>query len=285
MLTMNRRTTIRHGLAACAALLAVTTAATPAFAASSREEARLIEASGVLEELRASRDQYIPDRLLERAYGIAVIPGVVKGGLGIGGRFGRGVLVVRDKDGRFTNPAFVNLTGGSFGWQIGVQSIDVVLVFTTRAGIEGITDGQLTLGADASVAAGPIGRQASAGTDPSFSKEVYSYSRTRGLFAGLALDGSAITIDRKANARFYKQRVTASDIFTARVTTDSDTTKRFLRAVQTSTTSVPGTHQAAKDSAAATPAPATDAAPAASATDATTFPMEDSQPGQEPPKQ
>jgi lipid-binding SYLF domain-containing protein len=283
---MNRRTTIRNGLAACAAVLAFTATSAPALAASSREEARLIEASGVLEELRASRDQFIPDRLLERAYGIAVIPGVVKGGLGIGGRFGRGVLVVRDKDGRFTNPAFINLTGGSFGWQIGVQSIDVVLVFTTRAGIEGITDGQLTLGADASVAAGPVGRQASASTDPSFSKEVYSYSRTRGLFAGLALDGSAITIDRKANSRFYNQRVTASDIFSARVTTDSDTVKRFLRAVQTSTASAPGAAPAA--AAAATAAPAVEpAAPSGTepAPGATTFPMEDSQPGQEPPKQ
>ncbi len=280
---MNRRTTIRNGLLACAAVLAATITSTAAFAASSREEARLIEASGVLEELRASRDQFIPDRLLERAYGIAVIPGVVKGGLGIGGRFGRGVLVVRDKDGRFTNPAFVNLTGGSFGWQIGVQSIDVVLVFTTRAGIEGITDGQLTLGADASVAAGPVGRQASASTDPSFSKEVYSYSRTRGLFAGVALDGSAITIDRKANARFYNQRVTASDIFAARVTTDSETVKRFLRAVQTST-AAPSATPAAPE-AAATPAPAAEPSATQPAPGATTFPMEDSQPGQEPPKQ
>src|SRR3981189_1807869 len=104
-----------------------------------------------------------------------------------GGRRGHGVLVVRDKDGRFTSPVFVTMTGGSFGWQWGVQSTDIVLVFTTRRGIEGITGGKVTLGADASVAAGPVGRQASAATDAGFTSEVYSYSRTRGVFAGIAL--------------------------------------------------------------------------------------------------
>jgi lipid-binding SYLF domain-containing protein len=280
----------RHGLTAVALTILATAMAPAAMSPvladeSPREEARLIAAAGVLEELRASRDQYIPDRILERAYGIAVIPNVVKGGLGIGARFGQGVLVVRDKDGRFTNPVFVNLTGGSFGWQVGVQSIDVVLVFTTRQGIEGITDGQLTLGADASVAAGPVGRQAAASTDPSFSKEVYSYSRARGLFAGLALDGSAITINRKSNNRFYKQRATPSDIFASRVTTNADAAKRFLRAVQTSTAAV-APAAAGAPAAASSPmdAPAQPvAAPASS--DATTFPMEDPKPGQEPPPQ
>jgi lipid-binding SYLF domain-containing protein len=281
---MNRSVNLRLWFAAACALAALALVATPSLAqTSSREEARLIEASGVLEELRSTRDQFIPDRLLERAYGIAVVPNVVKGGLGIGGRFGRGVLVVRDKDGRFTNPVFVNLTGGSFGWQIGVQSIDVVLVFTTREGIEGITDGQLTLGADASVAAGPVGRQASASTDPSFSKEVYSYSRTRGLFAGLALDGSAITIDRKANSRFYKKRASAADIFAARVSTDSDNAKRFLRAVQTSTTVTPSAAKNSKAPAATTTPAETPSPEAQAQSSATSFPMEDSQPGQEPP--
>ncbi|MEZ5473525.1 MAG: lipid-binding SYLF domain-containing protein [Steroidobacteraceae bacterium] len=250
-----------------------------------REEARLIEAAGVLEELRMTRDQFIPDRLLERAYGIAVLPNVVKGALGIGARFGKGVLVVRDKDGRFTNPVFIQIGGGSFGWQIGVQSADLVLVFTTRRGIEGITDGKLTLGADASVAAGPVGRSASASTDASFTAEVYSYSRTRGLFAGIALDGTALTIDGRANKRFYKKRASATDIMTGQVSTDADEARRFLRAVQTATAS-------------ATPTPAATAAPAATAepmpmdqstspsndSGATTFPMPDPEPGAEPPR-
>src|SRR5581483_40511 len=173
--------------------------------AQAREEGRLLMASQVLEELRTTRDQYIPDRLLERAYAIAVIPDMVKGAFFFGGRHGNGVLVVRDKDGRFSNPVFITMTGGSFGFQWGVQATDIVLVFTTRKGVEGITGGKITLGADASVAAGPVGRQASAATDATFKAEVYSYSRTRGVFAGIALDGTAITIDDDADGRFYKK--------------------------------------------------------------------------------
>jgi lipid-binding SYLF domain-containing protein len=146
----------------------------PAFA-SAREEARLIEASGVLEELRTQRDTLIPDRLLSRAYGIAVIPNVIKVAAVVGGRRGSGALVVRDANGRFSNPIMISMTGGNVGWQIGVQSTDIVLVFTTRKSIEGITDGKLTLGGDASVAAGPVGRAASAATDQNFTAEVYSY--------------------------------------------------------------------------------------------------------------
>src|SRR3569833_162934 len=130
-----------------------------------------------------------------------------------GGRRGDGILVYRDKDGRFTNPIFITMTGGSFGWQWGVQKTDIVLVFTTKKGIEGITGGKVTLGADASVAAGPVGRESSASTDMSFKAEVYSYSRSRGVFAGLAIDGTVISIDDDENEAFYrKQGVTASDI-------------------------------------------------------------------------
>src|ERR1044072_3988465 len=159
----------------------------PAFA-SAREEARLIEASGVLEELRGQRDTLIPDRLMSRAYGIAVIPNVVKVAVGVGGRRGSGALVVRDANGRFSNPIMVSITGGHVGWKNGVQSTDIVLVFPTRKSTEGIPDGKLALGGDASVAAGPVGRSASAATDQNFTAEVYSYSRNRGLFAGVSLE-------------------------------------------------------------------------------------------------
>lgn len=268
-------------------LIAVT-AAGGAFA-QAREEARLLVAAQVLEELRGQRDQMIPDRLLERAYGIVVVPEVIKAGLIVGGRSGRGVLVVRDKQGRFSNPVFVRLAGGSFGWQAGVQETDVVLVFTTRRGVEGITDGKLTLGADASVAAGPVGRQASAATDASFSAEVYSYSRNRGLFAGVALDGSALTIDARANANFYgRPRVAASDIISGSVASRSDMTQRFLKAVASSTT--PAAQQGSTGTAAAAPAgpaqpeesAASTPAPGAAPSGARTFPMEDQQPGGEP---
>src|ERR1700753_323006 len=192
--------------------------------AQAREQGRLLMASQVLEELRSSRDQYIPDRLLERAYAIAVIPDMTKIAFFFGGRRGHGVMVVRHQDGRFTSPTFITMTGGSFGWQWGAQSTDIMLVFTTRRGVEGITGGKFTLGADASVAAGPVGRQAAgaagpsgrqapAATDASLKAEVYSYSRTRGVFAGLAVDGSVISIDDDANETFYgKPNVMASDI-------------------------------------------------------------------------
>jgi len=254
--------------------------------AQAREQGRLLMASQVLEELRSARDQYIPDRLLERAYAIAVIPDMTKIAFFAGGRRGHGVLVVRDKDGRFTSPTFITMTGGSFGWQWGVQSTDIMLVFTTRKGVEGITGGKFTLGADASVAAGPVGRQASASTDTSFKAEVYSYSRTRGVFAGLAVDGTALTIDDDANEVFYgKPDVLASDIISGKVRSNDESARRFMTAVNSSTgaqaavTASAPVSQPANGVQSDAPAP-TRAAPPASG--AQSFPMEDPNPGKEP---
>jgi len=258
--------------------------AQPAFA-SAREEARLIEASGVLEELGAQRDTAIPDRLLARAYGIAVIPNVIKVAAVVGGRRGSGALVVRDANGKFTDPIMVSITGGNVGWQIGVQSTDIVLVFTTKKSIEGITDGKLTLGADASVAAGPVGRAASAATDQNFSAEVYSYSRNRGLFAGIAIDGSVIAIDTKSNTRLYGKSAPAREIIAGTVTTDAEAAQRFERAILASTA---GAHVAVAPQSAATTTPDTGPASAPEETappsGSQTFPMEDAKPGAEPPR-
>src|SRR5579864_3893682 len=253
---------------------------TAAADAPGREQARLLTATQVLEELRGARDQAIPDRLLERAYGIAVIPDMTKVAFFAGGRRGHGVLVVRDKQGRFSSPVFVTMTGGSFGWQWGVQSADLVLVFTTPKGVEGINGGKVTLGADASVAAGPVGRQASAATDTSFKAEVYSYSRSRGVFAGIALDGTAITIDDDADAAFYdKHEVAASDIMSGAVTSNDESSRRFMAAVATST----GLQQRSASAAGAAPESAPNPAPAPAAPKgAQSFPLSDPQPGQEP---
>lgn len=267
-----------------AALAAVQAA--PALA-SAREEARLIEASGVLEELFAQRDTSIPEKLMARAYGVAVIPNVVKVAAVVGGRRGSGAMVVRDANGKFSDPIMVSLTGGNVGWQIGVQSTDIVLVFTTAKGIEGIADGKLTLGADASVAAGPVGRAASASTDQNFTAEVYSYSRNRGLFAGIALDGSILSIDSKSNKGLYGKSAPASDIIARRISTDVDAAKRFERAILASTaghaisSTSASNAKTAPDSAGAQGTEEPAAAPAAGAI---TFPMEDSQPGAEPPR-
>lgn len=277
----------RFALPAVLAALVMAFAATHVYA-QAREQGRLLMATEVLEEIRASRDQFIPERLLERAYGIVVVPSVTKVAFIAGGRWGKGVMVVRDRNGNFTNPVFVNLAGASFGWQWGGQSTDIVLVFTTQAGVEGITDGKLTLGADASVAAGPVGRSASAATDQNFAAEVYSYSRSRGLFAGIALDGTSLSVDSRANAAYYRKRgVKASDIVSGAVTTSDDTARRFLAAVATSTT---GTAPAA----AGTAAPSTTGSSGSTSlaegpgsttrpsSEARTFPMEDPEPGREP---
>jgi len=276
-------------------LLAVITLTTSAAvcAQAAREEGRLLYADQVLRDLRSQRDQAIPDRLLERAYGIAVFPDLTKLAFFAGGRRGHGVLVVRDKQGRFTNPVFVTMTGGSFGWQWGLQFTDIVLVFTTPKGVEGINGGKVTLGAGASVAAGPVGRDASAATDAGFKAEVYSYSRNKGVFAGLSLDGSVITIDDHANAAFYKKPgVTAGDIMAGNVTTDDESARRFLSAVNTSTTSTTAhrTASAAGPTPSAAVPPTT--APAAVTAEpaaghsapaaAQSFPLADPQPGKEP---
>ncbi|MDX1516675.1 MAG: lipid-binding SYLF domain-containing protein, partial [Woeseiaceae bacterium] len=167
-------------LAACAVLVSSLAIA------ATREEQRVADAADVLDQLLRIPEQAIPPTLLSRAYAVAVIPNVVKVGFGLGARRGKGILVVRQDDESWSNPAFIALTGGSVGWQVGAQSTDVILVFKTRKGVDGIANGKLTLGADASIAAGPVGRSTSAATDLTLQAEVVSYSRSRGLFAGVA---------------------------------------------------------------------------------------------------
>jgi lipid-binding SYLF domain-containing protein len=242
--------------------------AAPAVQAQAREEAKLLVAAQVLDELRGQRDQQIPEQLLQRAYGVAVIPDVSKAAFIIGGRYGSGVLSVRDSQGRFSSPVFIDLAGGSVGWQIGVQQSDIVLVFVTKRGIEGIEHGTLTLGAGASVAAGPMGRQGEAAV--STKAEIYAYSAARGLFAGLAMDGTVITISDGANGRFYgKPAAPAADILSGAVTNNSENLRRFQAALAASIGEAPA---GAPQGTAAAAAPAT--SPSA-AQPAQTFPMED----------
>jgi lipid-binding SYLF domain-containing protein len=253
--------------------------------AQSREDARLVTATQVLEELRATPDQHVPNWLLDRAYGVAVIPNVLKGAFIFGGRHGNGVLASRDEAGRFSNPVFISLTGGSFGWQIGAQAADVVLVFATRRSLENFARGQFTLGASASVAAGPLGRtgEAAAGVQA----EIYSYSRARGLFAGVALDGTALVFDRGANRSFYGHDVTADDIFLGTAKTSSESARRFIAAIVAGM-STPGAADSAggtsNPAAVATPAPGAvpTAAPAQPTEGAHSFPLADPKPGGEP---
>lgn len=164
---------------------------------------KLDTARSVLEDFMAIPENRIPPALLEDAYGIAVIPSVVKLSFIVGGRHGTGVMAVRRENGKWSNPSFVSLTGGSIGWQAGASSTDIILVFKSRRSIDRIARGDITLGGDASVAAGPVGRSASAATNARFDAEVYSYSRSRGFFAGVSVEGAALAIDDGDNAEFY----------------------------------------------------------------------------------
>ena len=190
-------------------LLASTTPAR----AGEEENKRAENAVRVLKEVMEAPDKAVPRDLLQNAHAIAVVPDVIKAGLVIGGRHGNGLIAVKTRDGTWSNPAFVSMTGGSIGFQAGVSSTDVILVFRTQRGVDSIVHGKFTLGADASAAAGPVGRSAQASTDAQLKAEIYSYSRARGLFAGAALDGTAITIDNDANQATYGDGVTTRRIF------------------------------------------------------------------------
>lgn len=279
---LTRSNLIATKLAVLLLFCAITTGAV----AGERQDGRLLTSTQVLSELMSMPEQNIPTWLMERAYAVAVIPTVIKVGLGIGGRRGKGVLVVRKDNGSFSNPIFINLTGGSFGFQVGVQSADVVLVFTSKQSIEGIVGGKVTLGADASVAAGPVGRQSSAATDIGLTAQVYSYSRASGLFAGVALDGSAITIDSASNESFYKKPgVLASEIIRADAPAAPAPADQFVAAVQRSATG-----RGAPAAPANAPPPAAPSEVPSSTADTSapsgvqTYPLEDPHPGREPPQ-
>jgi lipid-binding SYLF domain-containing protein len=170
-----------------------------------REDGTIESATEVLDSLAGLHVRAIPPSLLQDAQGVAIVPNMIKAGFVVGGRHGRGVMLVREGPG-WARPVFITLTGGSFGWQIGVQSTDLVLVFKTRAGVERVMrgKGKITLGADLGIAAGPIGRQAEADTDMQLKSEIFSYSRSRGLFAGLSLEGAALLVDHEGTDIYYK---------------------------------------------------------------------------------
>jgi SH3 domain-containing YSC84-like protein 1 len=183
-----------------AGLLCFSTA--PAMA-QQRETVVVDDAREVLTEIMSIPASGIPASLLANAQGIVIVPDLVKGGFVVGLRHGRGVVMVRDERGFWRPPSFVSLTGGSVGWQIGLQVTDIVLVFKTRSSVQNLLRGKFTLGADAAAAAGPVGREAAAATDTQLLAEIFTWSRSRGLFAGVSLDGSVLQIDYDANRAFY----------------------------------------------------------------------------------
>lgn len=196
-----------------AALAALSLAAAATALAGPEEDARARNAVRVLTEIQAIPENAIPDKLLDEARAVVVVPDTIKAGLVIGGRRGHGMMAVKSPDGTWSQPVFVTLTGGSIGFQAGVQSADVVLVFRNDRSLESLVNGKFTLGADAGVAAGPLGRNASTATDGQLQAEIWSWSRARGLFAGVALDGAVLSIDDAANQSVYGQGATPRMIF------------------------------------------------------------------------
>ena len=177
----------------------------------SDESERMTNSTTCLKEIIAIPEDGVPQSMFDNAAAIIVIPNLIKAGFIVGAKRGEGVMSVRNENG-WTHPAFVHLTGGSLGWQVGVESTDLILVFMSQKSVKALLNGEFTLGADASVAAGPVGRTASAGTNLSVKAEVYSYSRSRGVFAGIAVDGSNLGIDNDANSRYYGNGMTANDV-------------------------------------------------------------------------
>lgn len=170
----------------------------------SKEIEKVESAVDVFKEMVDMPETGIPEALMNRAEAIAVIPGFWKAAWIIGGRHGKGVILVRKGPGEWSYPAFISMTGGSVGFQIGVQRADIILVFKNKKSVSTITEGKFTLGADAGVAAGPVGRKAEASTDIKFEAEIYSYSKSKGLFAGISIEGAALSFDTDANVKFYR---------------------------------------------------------------------------------
>jgi len=168
------------------------------------EEETVQAASIVFNETMATPGYQVPQAMLADAHGVAIIPNVIKGSFVVGARHGRGLLFIREANGIWHAPVFITLTGGNIGWQVGLQSSDIILVFKTPSSVQNILSGKLTLGADAAVAAGPIGRQAAAATDGRLRAEIYAYSRSRGLFAGVSIDGSVVRMDQFATGAYYR---------------------------------------------------------------------------------
>jgi lipid-binding SYLF domain-containing protein len=176
------------------------------------EAERAQMAADVIEELLGAEDGEIPEYLLENAQGIAVIPNVVKGALFVGGKFGKGLVAARQADGDWSAPAYVDLGGASYGLQIGVEATDLVLVFVEKDGLKALLEDNLKLGGEISIAAGPIGRKAAAGTNLTLDSAIYSYSRTKGIFAGVSMEGAILNIDGSANEAVYGAELTAEQI-------------------------------------------------------------------------
>jgi lipid-binding SYLF domain-containing protein len=176
------------------------------------EVQRLNRATEVFAEIMKTPDKGIPNDLLDKAACVAIVPGLKKGGLGIGGRYGKGVVMCRMPGKRWSAPSFLTVEGGSLGLQIGFQQIDLVMLIMNREGMDKLVGDKFTVGADASAAAGPVGRNASAETNIRMDAQILTYSRAKGLFAGITLNGAVVKQDKDDNRDFYGKEMNARAI-------------------------------------------------------------------------
>jgi lipid-binding SYLF domain-containing protein len=189
------------------------------WAGSAREDAteRLDNAKQVLHEIMGMPDKGIPEEVLEHAKCIAVVPHMVKGGFVFGGKGGKGVATCRTANG-WSAPAFITISGGSWGLQIGVEAVDVVLIIQNERGMQKLLESNFHVGADASAAAGPVGRHAEAGTDWKMDTEILTYSRAKGVFAGLTLEGASVRQDNDSRHAIYGRNVTTRALLLGKAT-------------------------------------------------------------------
>ena len=203
----------RSGALAAAGVLCLVLGGTAALPAQSNEADRIWDSADVLRQIMTAEDAGVPNAVMSGVDAIAVFPSTIRGGFIFGGHRGRGIISARDVEtGEWSLPAFLTLTGASFGLQIGGQATDIMLLIMNRRGLDRLLGNQFKIGADASVAAGPVGRSAAAATDLLLTAEILSYSRSRGLFAGVSLEGSTIRTDRDANERYYDYPYDTRDI-------------------------------------------------------------------------
>jgi lipid-binding SYLF domain-containing protein len=202
---------------AFSALLLLATAVTAVASDRDDDVSRIHRSADVFDEIMKAPDQGIPNGLLDKARCIAIIPGDVKFAFVFGGNYGRGVATCRRDDGRWTAPLFLAVDGGSVGYQIGGSSTDLVMLFMNDHALHSLLSDRFKLGADASVAAGPVGRSADADTDVKLTSEILSYSRSKGVFAGVSLQGAVVKADDSGDHAMYGGDVTRDEIFQGKV--------------------------------------------------------------------
>lgn len=189
-----------------------------------------VRAAQVLDEIMKVEDKSIPQDLLDRSVCIAVLPDVIRGGFVWGARLGQGLVSCRVEKG-WSQPSFVRIAGGNWGLQIGISAVDMILVFVNPNAVDRLSVNNFTLGGDVSVAVGPVGREAKANTDYQLKSEVYSYSRARGLFAGLTIEGAALAVDHKANALMYNTKANARQLLTTDGSYAPSSLRTYVRAL------------------------------------------------------